>query len=212
MQISSWSLLLDPNGFDQELMNCIDDWLTPTNPVIELGAGVGILSTYINDRLTIPSQRISVEPNPPLLSSLEKTKSYNLAGYTIVSKAVAYGTQNITMFTNPTITKSRITEDSVFMETMTVPTTTVRQIATDANFTGNITLVMNIIGSEFDVMLNEAEFLKNNVSTIISAVYISGKDAHNNFSEHLKHLGFTEMSRTVDEDSGYMVMVFEKTA
>jgi FkbM family methyltransferase len=207
-----WSLLLDPNNFDQEVMNCVDDWLIPTNPVIELGAGVGILSTYINDKLAIPTQQISVEPNPYLLSSLEKTKSYNLAGYIIVPKAVAYGTQNVTISVSPTIMKNRITEESAFVETRTVPTTTVRQIATDANFTGNITLVMNIIGSEVDIVLNEAEFLKNDVSTIISATYTSGKDAHDNFSERLKHLGFTEMRRTVDEGSGYMVMVFEKTA
>jgi len=205
-----WSLLVDPNSFDQELVNGVDSWLTPANPVIELGAGVGILSTYINDRLAIPAQQISVEPNSYLLPSLEKTKSYNLAGYTIVPKAVAYGTQNVTMSVDSSIMKNRITEDSAFVETITVPATTVRQIAADADFTGNITLVMNIIGSEFDVVLNEAEFLKNNVSTIISAVYTSGKNTPDSFAARLRHIGFTEVSRAEDKNGGYIVMVFKK--
>jgi FkbM family methyltransferase len=207
-----WSLLLDPNDFDRELINGVDGWLISTNPVIELGAGVGILSTYINDRLVIPTQQIVVEPNPYLLPSLEKTRSYNLAGYVIVPKAVAYGTQNVTISTSSTIVKNRIFEESAFVETTTVPATTIQQIASDANFTGNITLVMNIIGSEFDVVLNEAEFLKNNVSTIISAVYISGNNTPDSFAERLKHLEFTEVSRMEEEGWGYTVMIFEKTA
>ncbi|MDE2518243.1 MAG: FkbM family methyltransferase [Methanocorpusculum sp.] len=207
-----WILLLDPNSFDRELVNAVNGWLTPANPVIELGAGVGMLSTYINDRLAIPAQQVSVEPNPYLLPSLEKTKSYNLAGYTIVPKAVAYGTQNVTISTSSDIMDNRITQSSAFVETTTVPATTVRQIASNANFHGNITLVMNIIGSEFDVVLNEAEFLKNNVSTIISAVYTSGKNTPDSFAERLGWLGFTEMSRVEDIDGGYTVMVFEKTA
>ncbi|MDR0439286.1 MAG: hypothetical protein LBH02_03590 [Methanocalculaceae archaeon] len=207
-----WNLLLDPNSFDRELVNGVDGWLIPTHPVIELGAGVGILSTYINDRLVIPTQHMAVEPNPYLQLSLEKTRSYNLSGYTIVPKAVAYGTQNVTISASSTIIKNRIIEESAFVKTITIPATTVQQIATDANFAGNVTLVMNIIGSEFDVILNEAEFLKNNVSTIISAVYTSGNNTPDSFAERLEHLEFVEMSRMEDEGGGYTVMIFEKTA
>lgn len=205
-----WSLLLDPNSFSRELVNAVDGWLPAANPVIEVGAGVGVLSTYINDRISMPGMQVSVEPNPYLLPSLEKTKSYNLAGYTIVPKAVAYGTQNVTMSVDSFIMKNRITDSSAFVETVTVPATTLRQIAADANFTGNITLVMNILGSEFDVGLHEAEFLKNNVSTIISAVYTSGKNTPDSFSERMGRLGFTEVSRAEDKNGGYMVMVFTK--
>ena len=206
-----WNLLLDPNSYDQELINAVDSWLSPTDPVIELGAGVGILSTYINDKLAIPSQQVSVEPNPYLQPSLEKTKSYNEASYTIVPKAVAYGEDNVTMSVSSTILKNRIIEDSMFVETITVPATTVQQIADDANFAGNITLVMNIVGSEYDVIVNEAEFLKNNVSTIIAAVYTSGKNTPETFATRLGYLGFAETSRAEDTDGGYMVMVFQKT-
>ncbi|HJK61016.1 MAG TPA: FkbM family methyltransferase [Methanocorpusculum sp.] len=206
-----WNLLLDPNSYDQELINAVDSWLSPTDPVIELGAGVGILSTYINDKLAIPSQQVSVEPNPYLQPSLEKTKSYNEASYTIVPKAVAYGEDNVTMSVSSTILKNRIIEDSMFVETITVPATTVQQIADDANFAGNITLVMNIVGSEYDVIVNEAEFLKNNVSTIIAAVYTSGKNTPETFATRLGYLGFAEKSRAEDTDGGYMVMVFQKT-
>lgn len=145
-----WDLLFDPNAYDEMLIEAVDTWLIPTNPVIEVGAGVGILSTYINDRIAIPVQQVSIEPNQYLISSLEKTKSYNTAGFTIVQKAVSYGSPMASISVGSTITKNHIMEDSAFVETITVPATTIQKVAEDAKFSDNITLVMNIIGYEHD--------------------------------------------------------------
>lgn len=62
------------------------------------------------------------------------------------------------------------------------------------------------------VVIRESEFLKNNVSTIISAVYTSGKNTPNSFAERLRYAGFTEVSRVADTNAGHTVMVFEKSA
>lgn len=207
-----WDLLLDPNAYDEKLIEAVDTWLIPTNPVIEVGAGVGILSTYINDRLALPVQQVSLEPNRYLIPSLEKTKSYNMAGFTILQKAVSYDSLTASISVGSTIMKNRIMEDSVFVETITVPATTVQKVAEDVKFSNNITLVMNIIGYEHEVVVRESEFLKNNVSTIISAVYTSGKNTPDSFAERLKYAGFTEVSRNADANAGNTVMVFQKSA
>ncbi|MDU9376999.1 hypothetical protein McpSp1_16430 [Methanocorpusculaceae archaeon Sp1] len=205
-----WSLLLSPNAYDAELVAAVDKYMPIENPVIELGAGVGVLSTYVNDRLILPVNQISVEPNPYLQPSLSQTRDANMAGFTIVPKAVAYGSQNVTFAVGSNIVKNRITDNSIFVETVTVPTTTVQQLASDARFSNNITLIMNIVGYEHDVGQREPEFLKNNVSTIISAVYTVGKNTPDTFSERMKYLGFTEMSRANDEVGGYTAMTFQK--
>ncbi len=207
-----WSLLINPNEYDAELVNAVDKYLSPENPVIEVGAGIGVLSTYINDRLMLPVNQVSVEPNPYLQSSLNQTKAANMAGFTIVPKAVAYGTPTATISVGSSIVKNRITENAMFVETVSVPTTTIQQLASDAKFSGNITLVMNIVGYEHDVAQREPEFLKNNVSTIVSAVYTVGKNNPDTFTERMKYLGFAEMSREADATGSYTVMVFQKPA
>ncbi|MDV0443450.1 hypothetical protein [Methanorbis rubei] len=205
-----WNLLLNPNAYDAELIAAVDKYMPAENPVIELGAGVGVLSTYMNDRLILPIHQVSVEPNPYLQSSLNETKAVNTAGFTIVPKAIAYGSPNVTFSVGSNIVRNRITDNSVFVETVTVPTTTVQQLASDAKFSSNITLVMNIAGYEHDVAQREPDFLKNNVSTIISAVYTTGKNTPDTFAERIKYLGFAEKSRIYDETTGYTVMAFQK--
>ncbi len=207
-----WSLLLNPNTYDAELIREIDNWLDPKNPVIEVGAGVGVLSAYMNDMLILPTQQVSVEPNPYLIPSLEKTKTINALGYSLVAKAVSYGSPNVTMSVGSSITQNKIMDGSMFVETITVPATTVQKIADDARFTGNITLVMNIVGYEHDVIQHEAEFLRNNVTTVISAVYTDGKNTPDTFSARMNHLGFTERERQTDTNGGYVAMAFQKTA
>ena len=207
-----WSLLLNPNTYDAGLIQEVDNWFDPTNPVIEVGAGVGVLTTYLNDRLVLPTQQVSVEPNPYLIPSLEKTKSINTMGYSLVAKAVSYGSPNVTMSVGSSITQNKIMEGSMFVETITVPATTVEQIAADARFTGNITLVMNIIGYEHEVVQHEPEFLKNNVTTVIAAVYTDGRNTPDAFATRMNHLGFTERERITDANSGHVAMAFQKTA
>lgn len=207
-----WSLLIDPNAYDAGLIQEADNWLDPQNPIIEVGAGVGVLTTYLNDMLILPTQQVSVEPNPYLIPSLEKTKIINTMGYSLVPKAVAYGSPNVTMSVGSSITQNKIMDGSMFVETITVPATTVEQIAADARFTENITLVMNIVGYEHEVIQHEAAFLRNNVSTVIAAVYTDGRNTPNTFAMRMNHLGFTERERITDVNFGFVAMAFQKTA
>lgn len=206
-----WKLLLDPNGYEPEVFAAADKYLIMQNPLIELGAGIGSLSAYMNDKLTMPVNHISVEPNPYLTPSLEKTKQTNDLGTTFVQKAVGYGSAEVEVSVTSDITNNRIIRsDGAIVKSVTVETTTVRKLAEDAGFSSNISLVMNIVGYEHSVVQYEAEFLSQNVTTVISAVYADGKNTPDSFAAKMKLLGFTEKSREAAAENGYVVMVFTK--
>ncbi|HJJ29650.1 MAG TPA: FkbM family methyltransferase [Methanocorpusculum sp.] len=206
-----WKLLLDPNGYEPELFAAIDADLDPNHPVIELGAGIGAISAYINDHLTMPVNQISVEPNPYLIPSLEQTKQMNDLGVTFVQKAVGYGSKTVSMSVTSDITNNRIVRSNgVVVKSVEVSTTTVQELAKDAGFSSNITLVMNVVGYEHSVIQYEADYLSGHVATVISAVYPEGKNTPDSFSARMKMIGFTEKSRTPAASNGYVVMVFTK--
>ena len=206
-----WKLLLDPNGYEPEMTAAVNSSLSPANPVIEIGAGIGSLSAYINDKLTMPLNQVSIEPNPYLIPSLEKTKQVNGLGMTIVQKAIGYGSKTVAISVTSDITNNRIVRsDGSIVKSVEVNTTTVQDVAADAGFTSNITLVMNIVGYEHSVVQYEADYLSNNVSTVISAVYTDGKNTPDSFSTRMQLIGFTETCRVAAVNSGYVVMVFTK--
>lgn len=206
-----WKLLLDPNGYEPEMFAAADQYLIIQNPLIELGAGIGSLSAYMNDKLTMPVNHIAVEPNPYLIPSLEKTKQTNGLGVTFVQKAIGYGSAKVEVSVTSDITNNRIVRsDGAIVKSVDVETTTVRKLAEDAEFSSNITLVMDIVGYEHSVVQYEAEFLSQKVTTVISAVYADGKNTPDSFAEKMKLLGFTEKSRETAAGNGYVVMVFTK--
>jgi FkbM family methyltransferase len=207
-----WSLVLNPNGYETELVSMVNTWLNPENPVIEAGAGIGVLSACINERLTHPAEQVSVEPNPYLTESLQKTKNANQMSFTILPKAIAYaGTANVTISVDSSILRNRLMESSIFENTVEVPATTLEQIAHDAGFAGNITLVMNIVGYEHDVLQYEPAFLQNSVGIVIAAVYTDGRNTPDTFASRMERLGFTERQRMADGNGKYTAMVFENT-
>jgi len=206
-----WKLLLDPNGYEPEMIAAVDGYLVPQHPLIELGAGIGMLSAYMNDKLTMSVNQVSVEPNPYLIPSLNLTKQNNDLGVTFVQKAIGYGSNTVAISVTSDITNNRIVRsDGVLVKSVNVETTTVQKLAENAGFSSNITLVMNIVGYEHSVVQYEGLFLKQNVSTVIAAVYTDGKNTPDSFAEKMQLIGFTEKSRVAAVDNGYMVMVFSK--
>jgi len=206
-----WKLLLDPNGYEPCMVAAVDEYLIPDNPVIELGAGIGSLSAYINNKLTMSVNQVSAEPNPYLIPSLEKTKQANDLGLMFVQKAIGYGSDTVSVSVTSDITNNRIVRsDGVIIKSADVETTTVEKLAANAGFSSNITLVMNILGYEHSVVQYEASFLSKNVSTVIAAVYTDPKNTPETFAEKMRLIGFTEDCRSTTLDTGYLVMVFSK--
>ncbi|MCK9313050.1 MAG: FkbM family methyltransferase [Methanocorpusculum sp.] len=204
-----WQLLLNPNAYEMEMFDAVDGYLVPGNPVIELGAGIGALSAYINDKITMPVNQVSVEPNPYLIPGLLITKKKNALGTTFVQKAIGYGVDTVEISVTSDITNNRIVESGDIVNSVDVETTTVQKLADAAGFSSDITLVMDIVGYEHSVVQYEADYLSAHVNTVIAAVYTDGRNTPDSFSAKMKLIGFAEKSRAAAEE-GYTVMVFTK--
>ncbi len=204
-----WQLLLHPNAYETEMIDAVDGYLVPENPVIELGAGIGVLSAYINDQLTMSVNQVSVEPNPYLIPGLEMTKKTNALGTTFVQKAIGYDADTVEISTTSNIMNNRIVDSGGIVESVNVETTTVQKLADAAGFSSNVTLVMDIVGYEHSVVQYEADYLSTHVNTVIAAVYTDGRNTPDSFSAKMQLIGFKEKSRVVAEE-GYTVMVFTK--
>ncbi|HJJ42280.1 MAG TPA: hypothetical protein O0W90_03055 [Methanocorpusculum sp.] len=207
-----WKLILWPNSYDKYMINAVDEYLPKDKPVIELGAGIGVLSAYINDRISIPVDHIAVEPNPYLYNGLMKTKEINSLGTTFVQKAIAYGSENVTMSVKKDITDNKIVINGEIVNTVSVPASSVQKIAETYGFKDkkDITVVMSVVGTEHEIIQREIGFFEDSVGTVISAVYTDSKNNPETFCRTMNLIGFKQCSSRYDEENNYQIMVFVK--
>jgi FkbM family methyltransferase len=137
--------------------------LDPSKPVVELGAGLGVVACLTNRRLHDPTRHVVVEANPALLPVLEMNRRLNAARFTMVHGALAYG--------GPTAAL-RFGED--YLATMAeksggdveVPALTLASLL--ARFPGDgIVLVCDIEGAETDLVATETAVLAQRVAILI---------------------------------------------
>ena len=88
----------------------IAKFLPRDQPVIELGAGVGVVACLIDRLLVCRSQHWVIEANPTLLPVLEATRQANHAEFRIVHGAVAYGSETVELRLDPDVAGSAVSE------------------------------------------------------------------------------------------------------
>lgn len=79
------------HDYERDERETVKKFLDNDVPVIELGAGFGVISCTINKKLTNPKNHIVVEANPYLTLPLEKNRDMNGCQFTVVNKAIGYG-------------------------------------------------------------------------------------------------------------------------
>jgi len=102
--------------------------LPDDEPVIELGASIGVVSCTVNRRLAAPAQHVVVEANPELIPTLKKNRDMNRCQFAIVEAAIGYGNDSIPFFSNGMSLAGSIYGKG---QTMEVPAKTLQAIAED---------------------------------------------------------------------------------
>lgn len=128
-------------------------------PVVELGAGVGYISAYIDDQ--IQREHLAVEANESLRSVLEQSQELNSCSYTIVTKAYSPTQENISL-SNESSYASR----SVESNTGDVVTTNLRTLVDEYGF-DKFSLVADIEGGEQWFIEDENDILTQRCECII---------------------------------------------
>jgi len=138
--------------------------LPDDEPVIELGASIGVVACIANRRLRSPERHVVVEASPELIPTLKKNRDLNGCQFAIIEAAIAYGSDSITFFPNGESLAGSIYPGGG--QKMEVPAKTLQAVAASANFQ-HFNLICDIEGSEIEVIDHEIDFIREHVGLIL---------------------------------------------
>jgi FkbM family methyltransferase len=145
-------------GYERPERIAVRQFLRPELPVIDIGAGVGVVSCVANRRLPDPTRHRSIEANPNAVQLLTHNRDQNGCGFQIIHAALGY-TDSVTMAVDARIVSSRASDDGV-----EVPVTSLANVAVGWE---RFSLICDIEGGEIDLMRHEADLLATRVDTLI---------------------------------------------
>ncbi len=143
--------------------NMIAKWLPRDLPVVELGGSYGIVSHSIRRHIAPTAQLVIVEANPVLLPTC--TANVALAGAPattrVIGAALAYGAETVRFFVTDGIHTSHLPTgiNTAAGREIEVPATSLARLIADTGITGDFSLVCDIEGAEYDLLLHDTAIL-----------------------------------------------------
>src|SRR4030095_11253575 len=188
--------------YERPERNALQSFVDPDLPVIELGGSIGVVSCLTNRLLNNPKNHVVVEANPNLVPLLIENRDRNKCQFSVLPRVVGYGADHITFYTdnnNFVVSSAVQTERCDQLEAHDIRTINVDAILDENNFE-RCTLICDIEGGESDLLQNEAEVLKNRVSTLILEVHewSLGKERVEEMLSELSDLGFQNKTTELD--------------
>ncbi|MBN2760809.1 MAG: FkbM family methyltransferase [Rhodobacteraceae bacterium] len=148
--------------YERPERDAVQRFLPRDCPVIELGGSFGIVSNVIRRVLDPDQTLVIVEAIPELAEIIRHNIGGNVAGTNIVSAALAYGADSISFEVTAGVHTSRVivgTPQADMARQITVPVTSLARLRDAYGIGGRYTLVCDIEGAEFDLLLHEADAL-----------------------------------------------------
>lgn len=160
------------NRYEEPERRLIERFVDPAQPLIELGGSLGVLSAYTGRRLAPETPFLVVEANPRIV---EACRTNARAGrgpdgrLTVMNCALAYGASEVSFPVGDNVHVNRLSAVRPDrQQTATVPAHTLAELRRELDDrAGPYTLVMDIEGSEYDVLVNDREALKSCALAII---------------------------------------------
>ena len=183
--------------YEKPERTAIKQFLNVDLPVVEFGGAIGVVACHANKMLRNPQQHVVIEANPELLPLLEENRDRNGCRFTVLHRAIAYGSDEITFHLNQDFWASNV--DSSTNRSLRVPTISLQEVVKQFGFE-RCSLICDIEGSEIALVQHEAETLKQTVATLIIEVHpwCVQADIIDAMLHRLKSIGFACVYRTSD--------------
>ncbi|MFP8952155.1 FkbM family methyltransferase [Natrialbaceae archaeon A-arb3/5] len=123
--------------------------------VIELGAGLGYISSLIDERLHHDRTHVALEPNPEITPWLRRTKLLNKSEFDVENMAYSATSDTVQL----SVRDEFWTGDTVDDKGTTVASDNLKNIC-DKYGVSLFSLVMDIESTEYDLLVSEMEFLE----------------------------------------------------
>lgn len=175
--------------------------LNPNLPVIELGGCIGVVACITNRRLVHPQLHLVVEANPNAVPLLDRNRVSNRCEFEILNAAIAYGQSSVTFFPSEDYCFNSLVHERG-EAAVTVPATRLSDIVSKNGF-DSFTLICDIEGFEYELVLNELDVLRK-ADTIILETHarLIGEEKTAHLLRKLVEIGL----RVIDQDSYVVVM------
>jgi FkbM family methyltransferase len=178
-------------------------WLPADLPVVEFGAGIGVVSCLTNRRLASPERHVVVELNPRVIPLLERNRKLNRCRFQILNKGLAYGVDTIEMVVPGNFTAGRHqsfvagSTTSEAVTTVSAPSTTLKAII-DASGFDQLAVICDIEGAEIWLVENELDVLRQHVRFLLMELHPNalGEEAASRIIEMLQSAGFRLRDRS----------------
>ncbi len=181
------------NIYESAEARLISTYLRKDLPVIELGASLGVISKLIGSNLR--AKLVCIEANSSLLESID----FNLAqlsnlSYRIINKVLSYEGKPVQFAVNKgeNLTGRVVKDDGIYVESVTL-----KQII-DSEGIKDFVLVMDIEGSEIEILLNDMQSLSNCKLLLMELHDIDYKGCHYSIASMttlIEQGGFTLVKR-----------------
>lgn len=198
---SPMKLAMLRGAYEEFERNAVRRHVRPDLPVIELGGCIGVVACITNRLLQDPERHVVVEPNPVVLPHLEESRRLNQCRFRIVHGAIAYDQPAVVFSPNRELWANSMTTRPR-EETVTVPTVRLGDLVSRYQF-DRFTLICDIEGYEYELVLHETEVLRK-ATTLILETHpgVIGEAKTQQMLGVLRELGF----HTVEEEAFVIVM------
>jgi FkbM family methyltransferase len=180
---------------EREMLN---RWLPKDLAVVELGAGIGVVSCLTNRKLARPQDHVVLEVNPPLVPLLERNRKLNDCQFGIINKGLSYDSETVELSVNQNFVGTRrasltgLQSDGNSATTFIVPATTLKSIIETAGM-DQIALICDIEGTELALVEREIDTIRQHVRFILVELHprVLGLEATTRIIDTLVSAGFT---------------------
>jgi FkbM family methyltransferase len=141
--------------YEAEELALVCEFVRAEDAVLELGACLGVVSCVTNKQLRNKTRHLAVEGNPRLIPVLRRNRELNQCGFLIENCAVS-NKPEVTFFLHPVYVVGGTTQrESQY--SVQVPGRSWREL--DATYGPFNTLIMDVEGSELDVLEDSLELI-----------------------------------------------------
>ena len=166
----------------------VREYIPSDSSVVELGGGIGYISTYISRQLDSPSTHIVVEANERLIPSIENMADINGESFIILNRAYHPSKNPIDLYCDTgEFVNSNVIGDGTVQES-SIETVTVEELISEYEI-AQFSLVADIEGAEYELIDQEIDLLHRHCSTMIIEFH-GEQEKIRKYCEQLERAGF----------------------
>lgn len=183
-------------GYESEEFEIIDEHLPQDEDVIELGGGIGYISTLINSKISEDNDQIVLEANSNLIEILQNHKEINKADFKILNKAYNPTKDSLEFLIKDSFLSSTAQYEDEEGETVEVDALSLRDLSERFSIE-SFSLVTDIEGAEYEMLEEEFDLISEKCEFVLIEFHNTEKEKnYNELIEKLKENGFKEVNKS----------------